>query len=181
MTVVMQTAPAAVPAATVHATGEAIDPRAFRAALGQFTTGVTVITALAPDGALVGITANSFNALSLDPPLVLWSLRESSPSLHVFEQSDRFVVNVLSEAQIEVSRRFASSIADKFDGVPHAESAHGLPLLHSAAAWFECRTLVRQKAGDHVLYIAEVDRFTASEQAPLVFHSGGYHALGSRL
>ena len=82
MTIVMQTA--SVPAAAVLATGEAIDPRAFRAALGQFTTGVTVITALAPDGAFVGITANSFNALSLDPPLVLWSLRESSPSVQVF-------------------------------------------------------------------------------------------------
>ena len=179
MTIVMQTA--SVPAAAVLATVEAIDPRAFRAALGQFTTGVTVITALAPDGAFVGITANSFNALSLDPPLVLWSLRESSPSVPVFERSDRFVVNVLSEAQIEISRRFASPIADKFEGVPHAESAHGIPLLHSSAAWFECRTLTRQKAGDHLLYIAEVDRFTASEQAPLVFHSGGYHALGSRL
>jgi flavin reductase (DIM6/NTAB) family NADH-FMN oxidoreductase RutF len=157
------------------------DSRALRSALGQFATGVTVVTTRAPGGAFVGLTVNSFSALSLEPPLILWSLRCSSPSLPVFEAADRFVVNVLAEAQVEVSRRFASPQADKFEGVPHAENAWGLPLLHGASAWFECRTVSRQIAGDHCLFIAEVERFTLSEAAPLLFHAGGYFALGSRL
>lgn len=157
------------------------DSRALRSALGQFATGVTVVTTRAPGGAFVGLTVNSFSALSLEPPLILWSLRCSSPSLPVFETVDRFVVNVLAEAQVEVSRRFASPQADKFEGAPHAENAWGLPLLHGASAWFECRTVSRQIAGDHCLFIAEVERFTLSDAAPLLFHAGGYFALGSRL
>lgn len=157
------------------------DSRALRSALGQFATGITVVTTRAPGGAFVGLTVNSFSALSLEPPLILWSLRCSSPSLPVFETVDRFVVNVLAEAQVEVSRRFASPQADKFEGVAHAENAWGLPLLHGASAWFECRTVSRQIAGDHCLFIAEVERFTLSEAAPLLFHAGGYFALGSRL
>ncbi len=157
------------------------DSRALRSALGQFATGITVVTTRAPGGAFVGLTVNSFSALSLEPPLILWSLRCSSPSLPVFEAVDRFVVNVLAEAQVEVSRRFASPQADKFEGVAHAENAWGLPLLHGASAWFECRTVSRQFAGDHCLFIAEVERFTLSEAAPLLFHAGGYFALGSRL
>ncbi|HQR97771.1 MULTISPECIES: flavin reductase family protein [unclassified Polaromonas] len=157
------------------------DSRALRIALGQFATGITVVTTRAGNGPFVGLTVNSFSALSLEPPLILWSLRCSSPSLPVFEEAERFVVNVLAEAQVEVSRRFASPQADKFEGVPHAENAWGLPLLHGASAWFECRTVSRQIAGDHCLFIAEVERFTLSEAAPLLFHAGGYFALGSRL
>ena len=157
------------------------DSRGLRTALGQFATGITVVTTRASTGGFVGLTVNSFSALSLQPPLVLWSLRCTSPSLPVFQGAERFVVNVLAEAQVEVSRRFASALPDKFDGVAHAESTTGLPLLHGAAAWFECRTVSQQLAGDHCLFIAEVERFTASELAPLLFHSGGYFALGSRL
>jgi 4-hydroxyphenylacetate 3-hydroxylase, reductase component len=157
------------------------DPRALRNTLGQFATGVTVITTVGPDGAFVGLTANSFSALSLDPPLILWSLRRASPSLAAFEAEDRFVINVLSEAQVDISRRFASPVPDKFDGVPHAESADGMPLLHGAAAWFECRTVTRQQAGDHMLFIAQVERFASADLTPLIFHAGGYFALGSRL
>ncbi len=158
-----------------------LDSRALRTALGQFATGITVVTTRAGNGAFVGLTVNSFSALSLEPPLILWALRCSSPSLPVFETAERFVVNVLAEAQVEVSRRFALPLADKFDGVAHAENAWGLPLIHGAAAWFECRTVSRQVAGDHKLFIAEVERFTLSEAAPLLFHTGAYFALGSRL
>ncbi|MDP1955094.1 MAG: flavin reductase family protein [Polaromonas sp.] len=158
-----------------------LDSRTLRTALGQFATGITVVTTRSGDGGFVGLTVNSFSALSLEPPLILWSLRCSSPSLPVFENAERFVVNVLAEAQVEVSRRFALPMADKFDGVAHAENAWGLPLLHGAAAWFECRTVSRQIAGDHCLFIAEVERFTLSEAAPLLFHAGAYFALGSRL
>jgi flavin reductase (DIM6/NTAB) family NADH-FMN oxidoreductase RutF len=165
----------------IPTTASPLDSRALRTALGQFATGITVVTTRAADASFVGLTVNSFSALSLEPPLILWSLRCNSPSLPVFESAERFVVNVLAEAQVEVSRRFALPIADKFDGVAHAENAWGQPLIHGAAAWFECRTVSRQKAGDHHLFIAEVERFTLSEAAPLLFHAGGYFALGSRL
>lgn len=158
-----------------------IDVRALRQTLGQFGTGVTVIATRATNDDLVGLTANSFGALSLDPPLITWSLRVSSPTLLVFQAAPRFVVNVLAEAQVEVSRRFSSSTLNKFDGVACALNQYNLPLLHGAAAWFECRTVSQQIAGDHCLFIAEVERFTSSEAAPLLFHAGGYFALGSRL
>ena len=157
------------------------DNRALRVALGQFATGVTVITTRAPDGAFVGLTANSFGALSLDPPLITWALRLGSTSLPVFQDNERFVVNVLTEAQVETSRLFASPAPDKFSQVAHAENQDGMPYLHGSAAWFECRRLSHQVAGDHCLFIAEVERYTHAETAPLLFHAGAYFTLGSRL
>ncbi len=157
------------------------DTKALRNCLGQMATGITVITTRATSGALVGLTANSFGALSLDPPLIIWSLRLASPNLSAFQQQERFVVSVLAEAQTEVSRQFASSQGDKFEGSAYALNEHGIPMLHGASAWFECRTVSQQTAGDHCLFIAQVERFSQSEAAPLVFHSGGYFALGSRL
>ena len=97
-----------------------IDPRQLRQVLGQFATGITVIATRSGDGDLVGLTANSFGALSLDPPLITWALRLNSLNLPVFQVAERFVVNVLAEAQVEVSRRFASSAGNKFDGIPFA-------------------------------------------------------------
>jgi flavin reductase (DIM6/NTAB) family NADH-FMN oxidoreductase RutF len=157
------------------------DARALRHALGQFATGVTVIATRTAHGKLVGITANSFGALSLEPPLVVWALRLSSHNLPVFDAAKTFVVNVLGEAQVELSRKFASHDDDKFDGVAFAPGQNGDPLIHGAAAWFECRTVSTQVAGDHCLFIAQVERFTSSDTAPLLFHSGAYFALGSRL
>lgn len=157
------------------------DNRALRIALGQFATGVTVITTRAPDGAFVGLTANSFGALSLDPPLISWALRLGSASLPVFQVNERFVVNVLTEAQVDISRLFASPAPDKFGLVAHAENQDGMPYLHGSAAWFECRRVSHQVAGDHCLFIAEVERYTHAETAPLLFHAGGYFTLGSRL
>lgn len=157
-----------------------IDPRQLRQVLGQFATGITVIAARAADGDLVGLTANSFGALSLDPPLITWALRLNSSNLPVFQATDRFVVNVLAEAQVEVSRRFASSAGNKFDGIAFALGQSGLPLIHGAAAWFECRTVSQQIVGDHCLFIAAVETFARSESPPLIFHSGGYFTLGSK-
>lgn len=168
--------PAAQPTPSV-----ALDTKALRNCLGQMATGVTVISTCTTDGTPVGLTANSFSALSLDPPLILWSLRLASPSLKAFQQQERFVVNVLADAQTDISRQFASSQGDKFEGIAYARNLHGIPMLHSACAWFECRTVSQQTAGDHCLFIAQVEQFTQSEAAPLVFHSGGYFALGSRL
>ncbi len=157
-----------------------IDPRQLRQVLGQFATGITVIATRAADGDLVGLTANSFGALSLDPPLITWALRLNSSNLPVFQAADRFVVNVLAEAQVEVSRRFASSAANKFDGVSFALGQSGMPLIHGAAAWFECRTVSQQIVGDHCLFIAAVETFARSESPPLIFHGGGYFTLGSK-
>ncbi len=175
MSVVSNTAPDAASLPTVS------PERALRSALGQFATGVTVVTTRAADGRFVGLTANSFSALSLDPPLIVWSLRLSSSNLPVFQSSERFVVNVLTEAQVETSRLFASSASDKFSRVAHAENQHGMPFLHGAAAWFECRLLSQQAGGDHCLFVAEVEHFSNSDSAPLLFHAGAYFALGSRL
>jgi flavin reductase (DIM6/NTAB) family NADH-FMN oxidoreductase RutF len=156
------------------------DTRVLRHALGQFATGVTVIATRAPDGELVGLTSNSFAALSLTPPLVTWALRNSSGSMAVFEAVDRFVVNVLTQEQVELSRRFAAAQSKRFDGVAHSSTRHGLPILHGVAAWFECRTVSRQMFGDHCLFIAQVEQFTHTEAEPLLFHAGGYFARGAR-
>lgn len=173
--------PLSNPPAAPVALAKPTDGRALRVALGQFATGVTVITTRAPDGSFVGLTANSFGALSLDPPLISWALRLASHNLPIFRQAERFVVNVLTESQVDVSRLFASAAPDKFSQVGHAENQDGLPYLHGAAAWFECRRVSEQDAGDHCLFIAEVERHNHAEATPLLFHSGGYFALGSRL
>ena len=157
-----------------------IDPRQLRHVLGQFATGITVIATRSDDGDLVGLTANSFGALSLDPPLITWALRLNSSNLPVFQGAGQFVVNVLSEAQVDVSRRFASNTGNKFEGVSFALGQSGLPLIHGAAAWFECRTISQQIVGDHCLFIAAVETFARSDSAPLIFHGGAYFTLGSK-
>jgi flavin reductase (DIM6/NTAB) family NADH-FMN oxidoreductase RutF len=170
-----------VPAALAIAQVDAATSRALRDSLGRFPTGVTIMTAAGNGAGPVGLTANSFTALSLAPPLILWSLRHDSPSLAAFETGAHFAVNVLAEAQVELSRRFASRVADKFAEVAFARNEHGVPLLHGAAAWFECRTVARHAAGDHVLFIGAVERHAMTEQAPLVFHAGHYRLLGELL
>ena len=156
-------------------------PQALRAALGRFATGVTIITCVGPGGVPVGLTANSFSALSLDPPLVLWSLRQASASLAAFDAAPCFAVNVLAENQVALSRRFASAEADKFaEGV----WGHGLgsaPVLTGCAAVFECEVASRQVAGDHVLFIGRVLRLADLSVAPLLFQGGHYRMLGEVL
>jgi len=162
-------------------TGDAPVLPTLRSALGRFATGVTIVTCVDADGHKVGLTVNSFGALSLDPPLVLWSLRNVSPSLEAFMASRCFAINVLGEGQLELSRRFASPVADKFgQGVWHV--GHGeVPVLNEAAAVFECETVTRQVAGDHTLFIGQVLRFADGGLRPLLFHGGRYHQLGAAL
>jgi 3-hydroxy-9,10-secoandrosta-1,3,5(10)-triene-9,17-dione monooxygenase reductase component len=152
----------------------ALDPRAFRAALGSFATGVTVITARAPDGTPVGLTANSFNAVSLDPPMVLWSLAKKALSLPVFSTATHWAVHVLAADQEALSGRFARSGGDKFAGLALANGEGGVPLLAGCAARFQCRTAFQQEGGDHIILVGEVLAFDREERAPLVFHAGGY-------
>ncbi len=164
--------PAALPVPT---------PPLLRAALGRFATGVTIITCAGPGGAPVGLTANSFSALSLDPPLVLWSLRQASGSLAAFDASPHFAVNVLAESQVDLSRRFASSQADKFAEGAWGAGLGGAPVLSGCAAVFECEVASRQVAGDHVLFIGRVLRLADLSVAPLLFQGGHYRMLGEVL
>ncbi len=158
-----------------------VDARQLRNALGRFTTGVTIVTCCDAQGTFVGLTANSFNSLSVDPPLVLWSLRSVSPSVAAFEAAPRFAVNVLAEAQVELSRRFASKAEDRFAEGAWALGEHGAPVLAGSAAVFECELVSQQVAGDHRLFIGRVLACTESALPPLVFQAGHYHLLGEVL
>ena len=148
--------------------------RAFRDALGSFATGVTIATTLAPDGEPVGVTASSFNSVSLDPPLVLWSLAKSAQSREAFTASGHFAVHVLAASQQDLSDRFARSGADKFSGLDWDRGELGSPLFADFAARFECRTRHEYEGGDHVILVGEVVAFEAHDVPPLLFHAGSY-------
>jgi 3-hydroxy-9,10-secoandrosta-1,3,5(10)-triene-9,17-dione monooxygenase reductase component len=158
-----------------------VQSRAFRAALGQFATGVTIVTCRDAAGAAIGLTVNSFSALSLAPPLVLWSLRLSSPSLAAFDAASHFAINVLSEAQVDLSRRFAAAVPSKFDEGAWSEGEGGAPLLAGCTATFECERHDVRTGGDHRLFIGLVRRARADATPPLVYHGGRYHLLGEIL
>jgi 3-hydroxy-9,10-secoandrosta-1,3,5(10)-triene-9,17-dione monooxygenase reductase component len=153
----------------------------LRQALSAFSTGVTVVSTVSSTGKPVGMTANSFNVVSLEPPLVLWSLRTSSGSTDAFCSASHFTINVLSEGQIGLSRRFASPIEDRFEEVTWRSGPNSVPLLQGCAASFECRLVSQQIVGDHVLFIGEVEDYRCRAMRPLIFHQGRYHALGDPL
>lgn len=158
----------------------AIDKDEFRSALGAFATGVTIITAANELHGDAGVTANSFNSVSLDPPMVLWSLARKSSSLAVFEAANHFAVHVLASDQEDLSNRFAKGTsAEKFAGLDFARGAGGAPLLADTAARFECRMAYRYDGGDHVIFVGEVEAFERNERPALLFHSGRY-ALAAR-
>lgn len=150
------------------------DRRAFRNALGCFATGVTIATTCDADGAPIGVTASSFNSVSLDPPLVLWSLAKSAQSRAAFRRSGHFAVHVLAASQEALSNRFARSGEDKFAGVDWRAGELGSPLLDEFAARFECRTRHEYEGGDHVILVGEVVAFESRDVAPLLFHGGRY-------
>jgi flavin reductase (DIM6/NTAB) family NADH-FMN oxidoreductase RutF len=152
----------------------AMDERHLRNALGRFVTGVTVITTRTRGGRLEGLTANSFSAVSLDPPLVLWSLRAASSCLPSFEDADHFAVNVLGAWQFALSQHFAKRAEDKFHNVVHAPGLGGCPLLFGALATFECHKDARVTSGDHVVFFGRIERAEYREGEPLVFSAGKY-------
>ncbi len=152
----------------------ALDPRGLRRALGQYATGVTVVTTRGEDGRRVGVTANSFTSLSLEPPLVLWCLAKSAPSRDAFHACTHFGVNVLRANQHHLSRQFSTPAEDKFAGVETRDGVAGIPLLEGALAHFLCRNVRQLDAGDHVIVIGEVERYDTFDGEPLVFHSGSY-------
>lgn len=155
-------------------TTDRIEPRYLRNALGQYPTGVTVVTTCSPDGRLEGLTVNSFAALSLDPPLVLWSLRRESPSLPNFLASRRFVINVLGSEQSHLSKHFAARRPDKFEAVAFSSGLGGCPILENPLALFECTTESTGEGGDHVIFVGRVDRVSFREGDPLIFSAGLY-------
>lgn len=158
--------------------GPAIDSRAFREAMGCFATGVTVVTAVGPGGELLGITANSFNSVSLEPPMVLFSLARHAFSLKAFEASRHFAVNVLHEDQAELSSTFATALIDKWAGVEYETWETGCPILPGALAIFECATRFRYEGGDHVIFVGEVTRMeTDFTGRPLLYFQGAYREL----
>ncbi len=153
---------------------QAFDSRQFRDALSQFATGVTIICAASGDGRYVGFTANSFNSVSLAPPLVLWSLASRSASLPAFEAAERYAVNVLASSQTELARRFSRPHADRFAGVDYRLGWADAPLIAHCVAWLECRHHSRHAAGDHVLFVGEVVTCERASGTGLVFHHGGF-------
>jgi 3-hydroxy-9,10-secoandrosta-1,3,5(10)-triene-9,17-dione monooxygenase reductase component len=148
--------------------------RQFRAALGSFATGVTIVTTRSAAGEDIGLTANSFNSVSLDPPMVLWSLARKSLSLPAFLASGHFAVHVLAAAQEDLSVTFATRGADKFAGLAVTRGAGGIPLLPGCSALFQCKTAFNYEGGDHVIFVGEVQEFEHFNRQPLVFHSGRY-------
>jgi 4-hydroxyphenylacetate 3-hydroxylase, reductase component len=162
-----------MPTADKRKSRTAVAERHFRDALAQFATGVTIITARSPQG-FVGFTANSFNSVSLQPPLVIWSLSRRSRSLAVFQGAGQYAVNVLAHNQIELARRFSRPHADRFTGVAFRLGASHAPLIDGCAAWLECRHHAVHGAGDHLLSIGEVISTAHRPVLPLLWHSGRY-------
>lgn len=151
--------------------------RALRDALGAWATGVAVATTLDPDGAPVGMTINSLAAVSLEPPLLLWSARHGVPPFAAFEIAEHFAVHVLAADQQALSDRFAQVGEDRFAGLHWRPGRGGLPLLDGGLACFECRVAHRYPGGDHLILVGEVLGFEQREGAPLLFHGGGYRRL----
>jgi flavin reductase (DIM6/NTAB) family NADH-FMN oxidoreductase RutF len=162
------------PANELASGSSAIDPRDFRSALGTYATGVTIITAVGMDGKPYGLTCNSFASVSLNPPLVLWSLGMFSQGLTVFQNASHFAVNVLGASQQALAAQFAKASADKFAGVEWTPGLGSAPLLAGSVAHFQCRAANRYYGGDHVIFLGAVEAYTYNRREPLLFAHGGY-------
>lgn len=149
------------------------EPEAFRRCLGQFATGVTVVTANI-NGELVGLTVNSFASVSLNPPLILWSINAASSSYAKFSVADSFIINVLADDQIALSRHFGRSGGDKFTSVPWSEGVNGAPILDGVAAFFECSRESEHQGGDHLILVGRVRRAVQFDRNTLLFAQGRY-------
>lgn len=162
------------PANELASDSSPIDPRDFRNALGTYATGVTIITAAAPDGRPYGITCNSFASVSLNPPLVLWSLGAYSSSLTVFQNASHFAVHVLGTSQQALANKFARSSDGKFAGVDWTPGLGNAPVLAESVANFQCRSVNRYYGGDHVIFLGAVEAYAYNTKDPLLFARGRY-------
>ena len=150
--------------------------REFRDALGMFATGVTIVTARSPVGDLVGLTASSFNSVSLQPPLVLWSLSHAASSLAAFADGSHYAIHVLAADQKDLAERFATRGIDRWAGLSHHPGISGAPLLAGAAATFECFNRSQYREGDHTIFVGEVERCEHRPgAAPLLYHGGKFY------
>ncbi|MDF1691403.1 MAG: flavin reductase family protein [Zhongshania sp.] len=152
---------------------DVVDPMALRNALGCFTTGVTVVTTC-NDGVDAGVTVNSFNSVSLDPPMVLWSLAKSAGSFNTYHTADHFAVHILAADQEPISQRFATRGIDKFAEVDFHRGVGGVPILDGCSAVFHCKTVYRYEGGDHEIYVGHVEKLEHFDRKALVFHGGKY-------
>jgi len=146
----------------------------FRATMGNFATGITVVTTVDEQGEPYGVTATSFNSLSLDPPLVQWSLRNTAWSFPIFTQNALFAVNILGADQEAISRRFASPGVDRFKHLDVSTGLGGLPLIGGAMAWIECAVEDTLPGGDHTIMVGRVLRVRTFAKAPLIHWRGDY-------
>ena len=154
-----------------------IEPNELRRVMGHFATGVTIITTASKSGAPFGLTANAFTSVSLNPPLLLVAVDKKAESYPLFEESKVFTVNILSDEQETLSRKFAVSGGDKFQGVAYQMGANGVPILDGALAYLECKLYAVYDGGDHTLFLGEIEEARTREIKPLIFYRGGYRAL----
>ncbi|MBC7599904.1 MAG: flavin reductase family protein [Polaromonas sp.] len=167
-----------MPASSLHlqASSPSFSRPEFRAALGMFATGVTIVTARGPDGELIGLTASSFNSVSLAPPLVLWSLAQAAGSMAALSTGSHYAINILAADQKELAERFSAKRADRWLDVAWSPGAAGSPLLAGVVATFECFNRSRYEEGDHVIFVGEVERCAhRAGAAPLLFHGGKFY------
>ena len=162
------------PANEFASDNSAIDPRDFRTALGTFGTGVTIVTAMSADGKPYGVTCNSFASVSLNPPLVLWSLGMFSQGLSIFQNATHFAVNVLDVSQQELALNFAKSAGEKFTGVDWKPGLGNAPVIAGSVAQFQCRAVNRYYGGDHIIFLGAVEAYSYNGQEPLLFARGGF-------
>lgn len=155
-----------------------MDGMCLRKAMSQYGTGIAVATTLDKEGAPHGLTINSFNSVSLDPPLVLWSLSHKSGNMDAFSHSGHFAINVLSESQKDVSVRFATPDLDRFADTSWHKGVEGSPLLPGVVASLECKVEKIVEGGDHLIFIGRVVDAKHTELPPLLYHGGAYHTLG---
>ena len=155
-----------------------MDPDAFRSVLGRFASGITVVTTLDADGRDVGMTVSAFCSVSLHPPLVQACVDRAASMFGAMQHAERFGVNILAAEQEALSRRFATADSmHRFDGIGYTRGENGVVLLDDALAHLECRMVDRHDAGDHVMFIGEVERATARDARPLLYYRGGYAQL----
>lgn len=154
-----------------------MSPEEFKAALSRWVTGVAVVTTRSRSGEIAGLTASSFTSVSLDPPLVLFCLAHTSTSKPAFDNTEGFVVNILSDGQQALSGRFAQQGGDKFAGVGWRPGLREMPLLDDALAQLECRIANVHSGGDHTIVVGEVERIDVRDDEPLVYYRGAYRKL----
>ncbi len=156
----------------------AIEKNELRRVMGHFATGVTIITTLNKAGQLHGLTANAFTSVSLVPPLLLICVDKKAESYPSFEESRVFTVNILKDDQEALSRRFAVSGGEKFQGIAYRIGANGAPILEGVLGWLECKVAAVYEGGDHTIYLGEIQEAETREGKPLLFFRGGYRELG---